>query len=110
MESSFQSLKKGLAEKAQNYRPISMTCVAGKIMEHVIAVELYEHLRCNDCAVHAVQHGFIKGKSICTNLLECANDWTISLQNKHSTTVAYMDFSRAFDNVSHVKLFARLYS
>ena len=38
------------------------------------------------------------------------NDWTISLQNKHSTTVAYTDFSRAFDNVSHVKLFARLYS
>jgi len=35
---------------------------------------------------------------------------TISLQNKKSTTVAYIDFSRAFDTVSHVKLFARLYS
>jgi len=42
--------------------------------------------------------------------LECVNDWTISLQNKKSTTVAYIDFSRAFDTVSHVKLLARLYS
>jgi len=57
-----------------------------------------------------VQHGFTKGKSTCTNLLECANDWTISLQNKNSITAAYIDFSRAFDTVSHVKLFARLYS
>jgi len=79
--------KKGLVEKVNNYRPISLTCVIGKIMERIIAVELYKHLRYNDL-LSAVQHGFMKGKSTCTNLLECVNDWTISLQNKKSTTVA----------------------
>jgi len=97
VQSLFQSLK-GLAEKVKNYTPISLTCVAGKIIECIIAVELYEH-RCNDL-LSAVQHGFIKGKCTCTIFLEYANDWTISLRNKHSTIVAYIDFSRAFDTVS----------
>jgi len=40
----------------------------------------------------------------CTNLLESVNDWTLSIQNKRGVTVAYIDFSRAFDTVSHEKL------
>jgi len=36
------------------------------------------------------------------------NDWTLSVQNKKCVTVAYIDFSRAFDIVSHEKLFIRL--
>jgi len=47
---------------------------------------------------------------MCTNLLEAINDWTLSVQNKKSVDVAYIDFSRAFDSVSHEKLFARLYT
>ena len=101
--------KKGAAEKVDNYRPISLTCVAGKIMERLIAAEMYEHLRFNGL-LSGAQHGFIKGKSTCTNLLECINDWTIILQNRKSVTVAYIDFKKAFDTVSHGKLFARLYS
>ena len=57
-----------------------------------------------------VQHGFVKGKSTCTNLLECINDWTLILQNKDSVTVTYIDFSKAFDTVCHEKLFACLYA
>jgi len=55
------------------------------------------------------QHGFIKGRSTCTNLLEAINDWTLSVQNKKSVDVAYIDFSRAFDSESYEKLFAHLY-
>jgi len=55
------------------------------------------------------QHGFIKGRSTCTSLLEAINDWTLSVQNKKSVDVAYIDFSRAFDSVSHEKLFTHLY-
>jgi len=36
------------------------------------------------------------------------NDWTISVQDGKSVTVAYIDFSKAFDSVSHTKLLAKL--
>ena len=60
--------------------------------------------------LHPAQHGFIKGRPTCTNLLECLNHWTVYLQSKDFTTIVYVDFSKAFDVVSHNKLFTRLYS
>jgi len=48
--------------------------------------------------------------STTTNLLESLNDWTLSIQCKHSVKIAYVDFSKAFDTVSHNKLFMRLTS
>jgi len=58
--------------------------------------------------MHPAQHGLLKGKSTCTNLMECMNDWTLSIQYKRLVTVIYIDFSRAFDVVSHDKLLIRL--
>jgi len=57
-----------------------------------------------------MQHDFVKARSTCTNLLETMNDWTLSVQSNKSVTIAYIDFSRAFDSMSHEKLFARLYA
>ena len=82
----------------QIYWPISLTCVACKLMERVIAKHIYVHLASNSLLSHA-QHGFVGGHSTCTNLLECLNDWTLAIQNKKSVTDDY--FSRAFDTVSH---------
>ena len=65
-------------------------------MERGIANTLHEHLSCNDL-LSSVQRGFVKGKSTCTNLLECMNDWTLILQDKSCVRVAYVDFSKAFD-------------
>jgi len=58
--------------------------------------------------LHHTQHGFLKGRSTCTNLMECMNDWTLSIQYKRLVTVVYIDFSKAFDVVSHDKLLIRL--
>ena len=43
-------------------------------------------------------------------MLESLNDWTLYLQDKHGVVIAYVDFSKAFDVVSHNKLFVRLES
>ena len=43
-----------------------------------------------------------------SNLLEALNDWTIHLINKQSTDVTYIDSSKAFDTVNHVKIFEKL--
>ena len=47
---------------------------------------------------------------VSTNLLECLNDWTLILQDGHAVSVAYIDFNKAFDCVSHDKLFLLLYT
>ena len=52
----------------------------------------------------------VKKHSTSTNLLESLNDWTISLSNHHTVVVAYIDFQKAFDSVSHPKLLHKLSS
>jgi len=56
----------------------------------------------------ATHTNFDVDKHRCTNLLECTNDSTISVQDGKSAVVAYIDFSKAFDSVSHTKLLAKL--
>jgi len=59
--------------------------------------------------LHNSQHGFCKSRST-TTLLECLSDWTLTILSSEQYVVACIDFSKAFDVVSHPKLFARLYS
>jgi len=54
------------------------------------------------------QHGFIRKRSTCTNLLESLHDWTLNLQNKKKTDFIYFDFKKASDTVSHPKLLTKL--
>ena len=54
------------------------------------------------------QHGFVRGRSTLTNLLESLNDWTRNIDDKRSTVLIYVDFSKAFDVVQHDKLFIKL--
>ena len=60
---------KMLQKSVSNYRPISLTCVSSKPMELIISAAIYRHLQRNT-VLSCTQHGFITGKSTCTNLLE----------------------------------------
>jgi len=76
-------------------------------MERIIAKQIYVHLL---DLLSSAQHGFVRGRSTCTNLFDAVNDWTLTVQNKKAVTIAYIDFSCVFDTVSHNKLLLRLYS
>ena len=56
----------------------TLTCVPSKIMERIIAGQMYTHFKANGI-LHSAQHGFCKGRSTCSNLLESFNDWTLSI-------------------------------
>lgn len=101
--------KKGIASQVSNYRPISLTCVLSKILERLVVGRIVDHLHYNNI-LHSAQHGFLKSRSTCTNLLQSLNDWSIIVQSRQQVAIVYIDFSKAFDVVSHPKLFARLYS
>jgi len=101
--------KKGISGTVTNYRPISLTCVLSKILEKIVSGKIYDHLITNNI-LNADQHGFLRRKSTTTNLLESLNDWTLYLQAGEQTVVVYVDFKKAFDSVSHNKLFIRLMS
>ena len=99
--------KKGLPSVCANYRPVSLTSVVCKVMEKIIVKQLLEYLR-NHNVINKQQHGFLKRRSTVTNLLESFNDWTIALRNNNRISVVYIDYTKAFDTVSHIKLFQKL--
>jgi len=75
--------KKGVAG-----RPISLTCVLSEIMERILSNKIYAHLHLNNI-LHRSQHGFCKNRSPTTNLLECFNDWTLTILSKEQHVIIY---------------------
>lgn len=100
-------LKKMPSSAPENYRPVSITSILCRLFERILKVHILDHLDRNGI-LSAAQHGFVKGKSTETNLIECLNDWTLSLDNKHVCDVIYFDFEKAFDTVSHKRLLFKI--
>ena len=54
------------------------------------------------------QHGFVKGRSCLTNLLEFFEEVTRKLDKGESVDVIYLDFQKAFDKALHRRLLKKL--
>jgi hypothetical protein len=76
-------------------------------MESVINDTLSKYLVQNKL-LSPLQYGFQRGKSCELQLLECKNNWTKSVDNKHTVDVIYIDFSQAFDKEIHQYLLLAL--
>ena len=92
--------KKGDRAEPSNYRPESLTSQVGKVLKTFIRDKIVDHLTENILLSEA-QHGFRKGRSCLTNLLESVESWTEILEEGNCIDVAYLDFRKAFDLVSH---------
>ena len=103
--------KKGSTSCASNYRPISLTCIACKVMEHVVLSKVNEHLS-NNHILSEKQHGFRQSLSCATQLIESLHDWAFSLNARSGTRCQFdavlLDFSKAFDRVAHGRLLQKL--
>ena len=95
--------KKGISLEVPNYRPISLTSSFSKTFERIVKQQILLYLLYNHL-ISRQQFGFLPKCSTCTQLLDCVNDWTLSILNRHSVDVIYFDFAKAFDSVSHPKL------
>ena len=72
--------KKGDRSKAANYRPVSLTCISCKLMEHVISSNLMKHLEEHSILTDA-QHGFRKRRS-CESQLSTVHDLAMGIENR----------------------------
>lgn len=93
----------------ENYRPVSLTSVCSKILEHIVHSSVCQFLEENHILTYR-QHGFRRGYSCDTQLVSVVNDWATSLNSSVRTDVAIFDFSKAFDSVPHRRLHAKLQS
>ena len=99
--------KKGSRTDPGNYRPVSLTSQVCKVLEAIVRKHIIEHLESNDI-LSDKQHGFREGRSCLTNLLELMESWTQILDEDDGIDVAYLDFRKAFDLVSHPHLIYKM--
>ena len=99
--------KKGNRAEASNYRPVSLTVVACKILEHIIHSHVMKHLEKHHILTDQ-QHGFRAKRSTETQLILTNHDIASELNSKKEVDVAILDFSKAFDKVPHRRLSYKL--
>ena len=99
--------KKGDKHKAENYRPVSLTSVTCKLLEHIIYSNIMGHLEKHDI-LNNIQHGFRQKRSCETQLITTLNDFSNTLNARGQTDAILLDFSKAFDKVDHLGLLIKL--
>ena len=99
--------KKGNRAEPSNYRPISLTSICSKVMEHIIYHTIIEHLNSNNILIEN-QHGFRSQHSCVTQLIALVEDLLFAMNHQKQIDVILLDFSKAFDSVPHQRLLKKL--
>ena len=100
--------KKGDTSLASNYRPISLTSILCKVLEHVVTTNIVSHMDKYNL-LYDLQHGFRSKRSCETQLVTLIEDLMRNSIAGNQTDLVLLDFSKAFDKVSHQKLLLKLH-
>ena len=92
--------KNGSRQTAKNYRRVTLTSHLVKIFEGVIVWKIIEFMEENDL-YNKRQHGFRKGRSCVSQLVEQHAEILDAMCNGHAVDVVYIDFAKAFDKLDH---------
>jgi hypothetical protein len=102
---------KTLQKRRQKYtsklRPVSLTSVCRKVMEHIIHSDITKHMDKLGLLADS-QHDFKKRRSTETQLILSIDDLAKSLSVGEQMECILLDFSKAFDKVPHSRLLMKL--
>ena len=99
--------KKDNKNDPANYRPVSLTCISCKVLEHIVFTNVMDHLDRHAILKH-FQHGFRKQHSCETQLVNTMEELCRGLRDEQQIDALILDFSKAFDVVGHRRLMGKL--
>ena len=100
--------KKGDKQLPSNYRPVSLTSITCKVMQHIVHTNIMEHFDKNNILCDE-QHGFKKKRSCETQLVTTIQGIASKLRTgRDQVDVILLDFAKAFDKVPHQRLLHKL--
>ena len=103
-----QVFKKGENYDAANYRPVSLTCICCKTLEHILVSNINKHLAL-DSILADCQHGFRSQRSCETQLVQFVHDIISNLDGDVNRGHKQIDLiAKAFDKVPHRRLLHKL--
>lgn len=105
----YPKLKNGCTTLASNYRPISLISTFSKVCEKIALQRLLSHCTKYSLLTNA-QHGFTKGKSTTTAMIQLIEQITDNLEKGSLTTALFLDYSKAFDCLGHDLVITKLES
>lgn len=97
--------KSGKKSDIRNYRGIAIISCIPKLFEAIVNEKLFLQIKNR---ITTMQHGFFKGRSTTTNLLELINYSLNAMDNGNHVEVLYTDFSKAFDRIDIPMLLFKL--
>ena len=98
--------KSGNPLHVENYRPISLLCNTGKVLERLVYDKIINFIT-PKLAIQ--QHGFLKNRSCLSQLLLSFNFIYDHLDKNIPVDTIYLDFRKAFDSVPHNELLLKLW-
>ena len=99
--------KSGDPHKIDNYRPISLLPLPGKILEKIVHTQLSSHLEQNELLSNS-QFGFRKQRSTAHAISQLLNQIYTNINRSVATIAVYIDFSKALNCVQHATLLNKL--
>jgi hypothetical protein len=99
--------KKGDKHAAENYRPVSLTSVPCKLLEHIICGHMMIHLEKHN-VLTSLNHGFRSDYSCETQLVVTIHDMLQPFDKGKQVDIGILDFSKAFDTIPHDRLLHKI--
>lgn len=99
--------KKAHVNSISNLRPISILCALSKVFEKILKNQMTNYLESNNLLFEC-QAGFSKNQSVKTAVLRVYDDIGSVIDKKGIAILLLLDFSKAFDTISHQRLCRKL--
>lgn len=99
--------KSGSRSNVENYRGVAISSTIPKLFEKLVCEALKYEVK---SILSPQQHGFVKNRSVVTNLCEFTSSVIRNMEAGYQTDVIFTDFKKAFDRVNIRILLAKLKS